>query len=73
MVFRANPDHPLGSMNIKGNDLVNKAIKKEIELQYKIPESYISLAFIKRKIREKALIKWDNIWSNSKSKDKYYK
>ena len=43
-------------MNIRGNDLANKAVKKGTELQYITPESYISLAFIKRKIREKALI-----------------
>ena len=43
-------------MNIKGNKLANKAIKKEIKLQYIFLESYISLAFIKRKIRETGLI-----------------
>ena len=43
-------------MNIKENDLADKAAKKETKLQYTTPESYISLAFIKRKIREKSLI-----------------
>ena len=43
-------------MNIRGNDLINKVVKKEIELQYITPESYIFLAFIKKKIKEKALI-----------------
>ena len=43
-------------MNIKGNELTNKAAKKEIELQYISPKSYIFLAFIKRKIREIDLI-----------------
>ncbi len=61
-----------GHMNIRGNDLADKAAKKGTELQYITPESYISLAFIKRKIREKGLIKWNNIWSKSKSKGKHY-
>ena len=43
-------------MNIKGNELANKAAKKETELQYVTPESYISLAFIKRKIKETGLV-----------------
>ena len=63
------PDH----MNIKGNELADKAAKKGIELQYISPESYISLAFIKRKIRETGLIDWNNIWLESKSKGKHYK
>ncbi len=45
-----------GHMNIRGNDLADKAAKKGTELQHITPESYISLAFIKRKIREKGLI-----------------
>ena len=44
-----------GHMNIKGNELADKAIKKEIKLQYIMPKSYISLTFIKRKIRETGL------------------
>ena len=59
-------------MNIRGNDLANKATKKGTELQYITPESYISLAFIKRKIKEKGLITWNNIWSESKLKGKHY-
>ena len=62
-----------GHMNIKGNELANKAAKKGTELQYISPESYISLAFIKRKIKETGLIDWNNIWLESKSKGKYYK
>ena len=61
-----------GHINIRGNDLADKAAKKETELQYITPESYISLAFIKRKIREKGLITWNNIWFESKSKGKHY-
>ena len=60
-------------MNIKENELANKAAKKEIELQYISLESYISLTFIKRKIRETGLIDWNNIWLKFKLKDKYYK
>ena len=60
-------------MNIKGNELADKAAKKGTELQYISLESYISLAFIKRKIREIGLIDWDNIWLESKSKGKHYK
>jgi len=43
-------------MNIKGNELADKAAKKETELQYISPKSYISLVFIKRKIKETGLI-----------------
>ena len=59
-------------MNIKGNELANKAAKKETELQHATPESYISLAFIKRKIRETGLVDWNNIWLDSTSKGKHY-
>jgi len=61
-----------GHMNIRGNELADKAAKKRTELQYTTSESYISLAFIKRKIREKSLINWNNMWLDSKSKGKYY-
>jgi hypothetical protein len=43
-------------MNIKENELADKAAKKEAKLQHTTAESYISLAFIKRKIRESDLI-----------------
>ena len=62
-----------GHINIKENELVDKVVKKEIKLQYITPESYIFLAFIKRKIRETGLIDWNNIWLESKSKGKHYK
>ena len=61
-----------GHMNIRGNELADKAAKKETELQKAAIESYISLAFIKRKIKEKALIDWNDIWSDSKTKGKHY-
>ena len=59
-------------MNIRGNELADKAAKKGTELHYVTPESYISLAFIKRKIKEIGLINWNKIWSTFKLKDKYY-
>ena len=59
-------------MNIRGNKLADKAAKKETELQYVTPESYISMTFIKRKIKETGLIDWNEIWSNFKLKDKHY-
>jgi ribonuclease HI len=61
-----------GHMNIRGNELADKAAKKGTELQHTTSESYISLAFIKRKIRETGLTNWNNIWSDSKSKGKHY-
>ena len=62
-----------GHMNIKGNELIDKAAKKGTELQYIFLKSYISLAFIKRKIRETGLIDWNNTWLEFKLKGKYYK
>jgi hypothetical protein len=42
-------------MNILENKLADKAAKKATELAVSISESYVSLAFIKRKIKESAL------------------
>jgi len=42
-------------MNILENELADKAAKKAIELQKVALESYVLLAFIKRKIKESAL------------------
>ena len=42
-------------MNIRGNELADKAAKKETELQYINSKSYVSLTVIKRKIRESDL------------------
>ena len=61
-----------GHMNIKGNELADKAAKKETKLQRKALESYVSIAFIKRKIKESALIDWNNLWQTSKEKEKHY-
>ena len=60
-------------MNIRGNELTDKAAKKETELQYINLKSYVSLIFIKRKIRETGLTNWNNIWTDSESKGKHYK
>ena len=59
-------------MNIKENELADKAAKKEIKLQRTAIESYIFIAFIKRKIKKSALIDWNNIWQASKAKEKHY-
>jgi ribonuclease HI len=61
-----------GHMNILGNELADKAAKKATEMQKSTPESYISLAFIKRKIKESALNDWTEMWTESKSKGKHY-
>ena len=62
------PEH----MNINKNELANKAAKKETKLQKTAIESYISIAYIKRKVKESALIDWNNIWQASKAKEKHY-
>ena len=59
-------------MNIKRNELADKAAKKETKLQRTTIESYISIAYIKRKIKESALIDWINIWQAFKAKEKHY-
>ncbi len=61
-----------GHMNIKGNELADKAAKKEAKLQRTAIESYISIAYIKRKIKESTLIEWTSIWQASKAKEKQY-
>ena len=44
-------------MNIKENKLADKAAKKDTKLQKIVAKSYISLAFIKKKVKELALTK----------------
>ena len=61
-----------GHMNIKRNELADKAAKKETKLQRTAIESYISIVYIKRKIKESALIDWTSIWQASKVKEKQY-
>ena len=47
-------------------------LQKKIKLQRTAIESYISIAYIKRKIKESALIDWTSIWQASKVKGKQY-
>jgi hypothetical protein len=44
-------------MNIHGNEYADEAAKKGTELQKISLEKYVSLAFIKRKIKESSLNK----------------
>lgn len=59
-------------MNIKGNELADKAAKKSTKIQRLAAESYISIAFIKRKVKESALTDWNQIWQVSEKKEKHY-
>jgi hypothetical protein len=43
-------------MNIYGNEMADKAAKRGTEMQNSSLESYISLAYIKRRIKESALL-----------------
>ena len=43
-------------MNIKDNELADQTAKKETELQKISTEKYVSFSFIKRKIKESALL-----------------
>ena len=58
-------------MNIHGNEYIDKAIKKGIKLQKISLEKYVSLAFIKRKIKESSLNKWQIEYEKLK-KDRHY-
>ena len=58
-------------MNIQGNEYANKVIKKRTKLQKISLEKYVSLVFIKRKIKESSLNEWQTEYENSK-KGKYY-
>ncbi len=61
-----------GHMNILGNELADKAAKRGTEMPKAALESYVSLAFIKRKIKESALNDWTRTWVESKDKGKHY-
>ena len=58
-------------MNIHGNKYADEAAKKGIELQKISLEKYVSLAFIKRKIKESSLNEWQIEYEKSK-KGRYY-
>jgi RNase H len=62
-----------GHMNIRENDLADAAAKKGTKLQKVAVESYISLAFIKKKVKKTALVDWNKMWQDSKTKGKHYK
>ena len=57
-------------MNIMGNELADKAAKKGTKLQQSA-EKYVSLSYIKRKIKESVLIKWQEEYIKL-NKDKFY-
>ena len=61
------PDH----MNITDNELADQTAKKEAELQQTNTESVVSLSFIKRKIKESALLEWQEEYDKIK-KGKFY-
>ena len=58
-------------MNIHENEYVNKAAKKRTELQKISFEKYVSLVFIKKKIKESSLNKWQIEYEKLK-KDRHY-
>ena len=58
-------------MNIKDNELADQAAKKETELQKVSTEKYVFFSFIKRKIKESALIEWQEEYAKT-NKDKFY-
>ncbi len=58
-------------MNIKDNELADQAAKKRTELQKISTEKYISLSFIKRKIKESALLEWQEEYAKI-NKGKFY-
>ena len=60
-----------GHMNIKGNELADQAAKKRTELQKTSTEKYVSFSFIKKKIKESALIEWQEEYVKT-NKGKFY-
>ena len=60
-----------GHMNITGNEKTDQAAKKGTELQQASAEKFVSLSFIKRKIKESALTEWQQEYAKMK-KGKFY-
>ena len=58
-------------MNIQGNKYADKAAKKGTELQKISLEKYVSLVFIKKKIKESFLNKWQIEYEKLK-KNRHY-
>lgn len=59
-------------MNIYGNEEADKAAKFGTELEKESAEKYVSLAFIKRNIKDNAMQEWLKNWQKVKSKDNHY-
>ena len=60
-----------GHMNIIGNEEADQAAKRGTELQKKSAEKYVSFSFIKRKIKESALLEWQQEYLKA-NKGKFY-
>ena len=60
-----------GHMNITGNEKADQAAKKGTEMQQTSVEKYVSLSFVKRKIKESALSEWQEEYVRT-NKDKFY-
>ena len=60
-----------GHMNITGNEKADQAAKKETEMQQTSAEKYVSLSFVKKKIKESALSEWQEEYVRT-NKDKFY-
>ncbi len=58
-------------MNIIGNEKADQAARKGTELQKICAEKYVSFSFIKRKIKESALLEWQQEYSKA-DKGKFY-
>jgi len=58
-------------MNITDNELADQTAKRETELQKSSTEKYVSLSYIKRKIKESVLSEWQEEYAKTK-KSKFY-
>jgi hypothetical protein len=61
------PEH----INITGNEKADQAAKKKAEMQQSNLKKFVSLSFIKREIKESALLEWKEEYSKSK-KSRHY-
>jgi len=57
-------------MNILSNEKADQAAKKETELQ-KTHSKYVSLSYIKKRIKELVLLEWQQEYANT-NKGKFY-
>ena len=58
-------------LGIYGNEIADKLAKKGLSRR-KLQSSYTSLAYLRRRAREKMLEQWKDNWQQNKSKGKYY-